>query len=352
MDKEKLELYTDYLISTFGYATATGLSRMVEGQVSHDQITRFLSQETYTSKDLWLQVKSTVRQVEREEGVLIFDDTIQEKPYTDENEVMCWHYDHSKGRTVQGFNLLNCLYHVEGVSIPVAFELIKKPIEYCDLKTQKRKRASLITKNELMREMMQVCVYNKVLFRFVLFDTWFASKENMCYIKETHKKEFICGLKSNRLVALSEEDYQAKRFIRIEDLPWSEETVYMGWLKDVSFPICFVRQVYANKDGSTGILYLACSDTTMTRKDILTTYQKRWPVEVFHKSLKQNAALGKAPVRRVMTQNNHIFATLYAVFKLECLKMKRNLNHFALRAHLYLKAIRIAFDELQTLKAA
>ena len=80
MDKEKLELYTDYLISTFGYATATGLSRMVEGQVSHDQITRFLSQETYTSKDLWLQVKSTVRQVEREEGVLIFDDTIQEKP--------------------------------------------------------------------------------------------------------------------------------------------------------------------------------------------------------------------------------------------------------------------------------
>ena len=87
-----MELYTDYLISTFGYATATGLSRMVEGQVSHDQITRFLSQETYTSKYLWLQVKSTVRQVEREEGVLIFDDTIQEKPYTDENEVMCWHY--------------------------------------------------------------------------------------------------------------------------------------------------------------------------------------------------------------------------------------------------------------------
>ena len=349
MDKEKLELYTDYLISTFGYATATGLSRMVEGQVSHDQITRFLSQEMYTSKDLWLQVKPTVRQVEREDGVLIFDDTIQEKPYTDENEVMCWHYDHSKGRTVQGFNLLNCLYHVEGVSIPVAFELIKKPIEYCDLKTRKKKRASLVTKNELMREMVQVCVQNKLLFRFVLFDTWFASKENMRFIKETLKKVFICALKTNRLVALSEEDYQAKRFIRIEDLPWSEETVFTGWLKNVPFPVCFVQQVFVNKDGSTGILYLACSDTTLTREDILTTYQKRWPVEVFHKSLKQNAALGKAPVRRVMTQNNHVFATLYAVFKLECLKMKRNLNHFALRAHLYLKAIRVAFDELQTL---
>jgi len=61
MNKEHLELYTDYLLSTFGYATATGLSQMVNGQVSHDQITRFLSGQEYTSKDLWMEVKATVR---------------------------------------------------------------------------------------------------------------------------------------------------------------------------------------------------------------------------------------------------------------------------------------------------
>ena len=113
-----------------------------------------------------------------------------------------------------------------------------------------------------------------------------------------------------------------------------------------------VRQIYENKDGSTGIFYLAYSDTTMTRELILTTYQKQWPVEVFHKSIKQNAALGKAPGHRVVTQNKHVFAVLYAVFKLECLKMNQHLSHFALRAHLYLKAIRVAFNELQVLKAA
>jgi len=352
MNKEHLELYTDYLLSTFGYATATGLSRMVEGQVAHDQITRFLSAAEFTSKDLWALVKPTVREVEQDDAVLIFDDTIQEKPYTDENEVMCWHYDHTKGRAVQGFNLLNCLYHVKGITIPVAFELIKKPIEYCDLKTRKHKRASLYSKNELLRQMLLVCVQNKLKFRFVLFDTWFSSKENMCYIKQDLLKDFICALKSNRLVAVSEEAYQAKRFTPIEDLPWQEESVFVGWLKDVPFPMNFVRQVFTNKDGSTGILYLAGSDTTVTRGEILAAYQKRWPVEVFHKSLKQNAALGKAPVRRVIPQNNHVFAVLYAVFKLECLSIKRRLNHFALRAHLYLKAIRVAFDELQTLKTA
>ena len=143
------------------------------------------------SKDLWQEVKATVRKVKQENAVLIFDDTVQEKPYTDENEVMCWHYDHTKGRAVQGFNLLNWLYHVEGISISVAYELIKKPVEYCDLKTHKLKRASLVTKNELMRDILEVCVQNKLLFRFVLFDIWFASKENMSYIQETLKIRII-----------------------------------------------------------------------------------------------------------------------------------------------------------------
>ena len=45
-------------------------------------------------------------------------------------------------------------------------------------------------------------------------------------------------------------------------------------------------QVFTKKDGSTGILYLACRDTTVKRGEILAIYQKRGPVEVFHKSLK------------------------------------------------------------------
>ena len=51
MKKAELELYTDYLISTFGSATATGLSAMVDGDVSHDRVTRFLSETEYASTD-------------------------------------------------------------------------------------------------------------------------------------------------------------------------------------------------------------------------------------------------------------------------------------------------------------
>ena len=157
-------------MSTFGAATATGLSAMVEGEVSHDQVTRFLSAQEYTSKDLWQQVKPTVRSIERDDGVLIFDDTIGEKAWTDESELMCWHFDHCSGRTVRGINLLNALYYCNGTSIRVAFELGTKPIQYSDITTQKLKRKSEKTKNEMMREMIQTCINNTLKFRFVLID--------------------------------------------------------------------------------------------------------------------------------------------------------------------------------------
>ena len=52
---------------------------MVDGDVSHDRGTRFLREREYTSKDLWMQVKSTVREIEGDDEVLIFDGTIQKK---------------------------------------------------------------------------------------------------------------------------------------------------------------------------------------------------------------------------------------------------------------------------------
>jgi len=351
MKKAELELYTDYLIITFGAATATGLSCMVDGDISHDSVTRFLSEREYSSKDLWLQVKSTVRENEKEEGVLIFDDTIQEKVSTDENDIMCWHYDHCSGRTVRGINLLNALYYRGEVSIPVAFEVIKKPLQFCDLQTRKIKRASYVTKNELMREMIATCVNNTLKFRYVLMDSWFGSVENFDFIVKK-KKHFIAALKDNRLIALSLEDKRKGRYTRIDTLELEDKQAVHGWLKDYTKEVLLVRQVFINKDGSTGLLNLVCSDLTCDGNDITALYKKRWKVEVFHKSLKSNAALAKSPTRRVTTQNNHVFMSIYAVFKLECLNMKLKINHFALRTKFYIKATRQAYAELQVLRAA
>jgi hypothetical protein len=351
MKKADLDLYTDYLLSTFGAATATGLSAMVDGDVSHDQVTRFLSAQEYTSKDLWKQVKSTVRSIEHDDGVLIFDDTIEEKTWTDESELMCWHFDHCSGRTVKGINLLNALYYCNGTSIPVAFELVTKPIQYSDLATKKPRRKSEKTKNEMMREMIQTCIHNNLKFRFVLMDSWFSSEENFAFITD-RGRHFIAALKNNRLIALSEEDRKNKRFVRVDALDFPQQTAVQGWLKGYAKAVLVVRQVFKNKDGSTAILHLVCSDLTCDYDSITTGYKKRWQVEVFHKSLKSNANLAKSPTRTLRTQSNHVFMAIYATFKLECLGIANKLNPFALCRKLLINASRTAYAQLQMLRAA
>jgi hypothetical protein len=351
MKKADLELYADYLLSTFGAATATGLSAMVEGDVSHDQVTRFLSAQEYTSKDLWQQVKPTVRSIEHDGGVLIFDDTIQEKAWTDESELICWHFDHCSGRTVKGINLLNALYHCNETSIPVAFELVTKPIQYSDITTKKLKRKSDKTKNEMMREMIQTCIHNSLKFRFVLMDSWFSSEENFEFITDKGR-HFIAALKDNRLIALSQEDRKKKRFTRVDELDFAEHTPVRGWLKGYAKEVLVVRQVFKNKDDSTGVLHLVCSDLTCDYDAVTTTYKKRWQVEVFHKSLKSNASLAKSPTRTVRTQSNHVFMAIYATFKLECLSITNKLNPFALCRKLLINASRAAYAQLQLLRAA
>ena len=82
MNKQLLDLYSDYLISSFNQTTATGLSKLLDGSVSHDKISRFLAERKYTSKDLWKEVKSTIRQIESDTAVLIVDDTIFRKSHT------------------------------------------------------------------------------------------------------------------------------------------------------------------------------------------------------------------------------------------------------------------------------
>ncbi len=126
MNKELLNLYTDYLISSFGATTATGLSNLLDGRVSHDQITRMLAGQKQGSAELWQLVKPQVRKMQSDEGVMIIDDSIEEKPYTDENDIVCWHYDHSKDRLVKGINFMTALYHSQGMSLPVGFTLIAK----------------------------------------------------------------------------------------------------------------------------------------------------------------------------------------------------------------------------------
>lgn len=350
---ELLDIYSDYLISQNHYATATGLSLLVDGQISHDKITRFLNKNQFGSKELWQYVKSDIRRYEQEKGgVLIIDDTIEEKPYTDENGIVCWHFSHTKGQHVKGINLLSCLIRYEDKAFPIGFETVCKDLYFSDIKTKQTRRKSSITKNEQFRALVEQAITNQIKFDYVLADSWFGAKDNMEFIHYQKQKKFIFAIKANRLIASSKEDRKKSRYESLKTLDLKDGEKRIAYLKDIAFPVLITKKIFKNEDGSTGTLYLVTNDLESESDTIYLIYQKRWCIEEYHKSIKQNASLEKSPTKVATSQGNHIFASIIAYCKLELLKVKAHINHFALKYKLIVRANQIAFQELKNLKSS
>jgi hypothetical protein len=138
MGREILDLYSDYLLYSTKQTTATGLSELLDEEISHDKITRFLSSGLFDEKTLWKKTKKLVRAFEENNACLIFDDTVIKKPYMAENEIICRHFDTKEGKAVKGINLLSAVYscgkYRQNVRLPIGYRIIAKTEEYVDEK--------------------------------------------------------------------------------------------------------------------------------------------------------------------------------------------------------------------------
>jgi hypothetical protein len=123
--------------------------------------------------------------------------------------------------------------------------------------------------------LLRVCLHNQIQFRYVLNDSWYASADNMKFIKHDLKKEFAMPLKANRKVALSLEEKQRGRYQAVSKLDLPAGETFQIWLEEVAFPLLLAKQVFTNKDGSKGTLYLVTSDLTLNYDQMTKLYQKR-----------------------------------------------------------------------------
>ena len=129
-------------------------------------------------------------------------------------------------------------------------------------------------------------------------------------------------LESSRTVALSEAEWAQGRFQAVDTLAFPDEQPLRVFLRSVQSTVLVTSQVFTNKDGNQGALYLVSSDISLNQARLTTIYQKRWKVEEYHKSLKQNASISKSPTKTPDTQANHFFAAIPAYTKLEMLNLK------------------------------
>jgi len=371
------DLYTDYLISATQLATITTASEVLG--VSKDKLSRFLGgvelftknqlvdgveqkkgcvkdHISFDNQELWKQVKTDVRSCQTiESAVLIVDDTMIEKPYSEENDIICYHHDHCTGQNIKGINLLNggLYYNNQDLYIPVFAEIISKTIKYTD-KDGKEKRKAEVNKNELFRNNFNQLMKNHVKIDYTLFDIWYGSVDNFNLIN-SHKQRYICPLKSNRKLALSPGEKKQGKWYKLEEITnqLDSQTTLPIWLESCTHMSYLTKQVFTNKDGTSVTMYLITNDQTLTKTQIHTIYQRRWKVEEFHKSLKSNLSLEKSPTKHKTSQSNHIFYSITAFFKLELLTKTtatKHKNHFQLKTSLYVKALKTALEELGKLR--
>jgi hypothetical protein len=154
----------------------------------------------------------------------------------------------------------------------------------------------------MMRSMTAQSIDNQHLpFKYGLADSWFSSSDNMLFIRKS-KKYFLTDMKSNRLCMFATDDRNKGRRSGSDQLPLTPEQPVKVWPKDPEIPVLLCKPVFTNRDGSTGETY---------------------------------------PVR---------FASLLAYVKLERFKFAHRLNHFALKAKIYLVASKAAWNELYKIK--
>ena len=232
------------------------------------------------------------------------------------------------------------------MGLPVGVEYVKKDQAVLG-KNGKTRYKSKETKNEMMRRMVLQATYN-IGIKYVLSDSWFASTSNMQCITEDCNVDFITAIKSNRVVALSQEDKSLGKFTSINSLELEGRTMSV-YFKQYDKPVLIGKQVFKNGDSSTGTLYLATSDLSLDYKSLTTIYEKRWKVEEFFRSIKSNACFAGSPTKIIQTQTAHFTASMISYIKMERLKVRNNKNHYAMKSEIWLAATKAAWKQLDEL---
>lgn len=338
-------VYVDYVLSGSGQISAVDLSEALDGRFSHDQVSRMLSSGEVNDKTLYQKSKTWLRERETKGMVtLSIDDSIAEKPYSEVNGVVNWHYDHTKGFSVKGINFVSALWSDEHISVPVSLQVVEKEQVYKEQKDLWEWKIKT-SKNELFQQMVKRLTRSKEV-DYVLSDSWYSSKDNMQYVYQECQTHFVMALKSNRLVARSEKEAKKGNFIPLEKLRLGKRAVKL-YLKGLDFPVLVVKKTFKNGRKSSGTLYLASSDPELGYEDIFTLYKRRWQIEEYHKSLKSNCSLEKCQASSHAAQKAHFYCAALAYLLLEKTKAKEDKNHFALKKELTIMQVKYGMKAIR-----
>jgi hypothetical protein len=283
--------YCQYLLVSQINYTLTNYAEHTE-KFSHDAANRYISGDEIRPRLVWENVQSQV--VQTPYGFLVFDDTVIDKNFSHEIELVRRQYSGNVHGVLKGIGVVTCVYVNPKLD---QFWIIDYRI-YDPAGDGK-------TKLDHVQEMLLNCVYQKSLaFWSVLMDSWYATKEIMLQI-EKFDKIYYCPLKDNRQV---DDSGGSQPYRRVDSLEWTQAEQQHGKvIKIKGFPGNHKVKVFRVVLSTQRTDYVVTNDMAQDNvKVVQDVCGFRWKVEQFHRETKQLTGAEGCQCRKARIVRNHI----------------------------------------------
>jgi hypothetical protein len=295
------------LLAESKYSGCTRLAEILEG-LSHDSVNRFLLRERYEPKDLFDEIKLHIN---LRGGTLSGDDTVIDKPYSDPQltELIAYFWSGKHHRVVKGIQLITLYYtDLSGKSVPVNYRIYNK---------QEGK-----TKNDYLREMITEVWGWGLQPQMVTTDAWYASKENLKFLKEKGLG-VLMGIAKNRSCSINGRDYT-----QVKNLEIPEEGL-MVHLKSFGKVKVF-RKTFKNEDSRYYIMYVPDEDAliSISRTEFKALHSIHWGIECYHRAIKQVCGIERFMVRTSEAIGTHFFCAIRAFTQLEFMRAEELIENW------------------------
>jgi hypothetical protein len=241
--------------------------------------------------------------------VLVADDTLYHRNRSKKVELLSRVFDHTDGRYYRGFRML-VLAWSDGISfLPVSFALLASgkeknrfvpPRTDIDRRTNGavRRSESIRKATDVLVEMVAEAKASGIRASHLLFDSWFAypaimrkllakGVHTLCMLKITETIRYHFEGEDLHLAAI----YRQIRKRRGRAKILASVMVEIGE-DDKGLPVS-AKVVFVRDRRSKRWLALLSTDTTLSDEEIITTYKRRWDIEVFFKVAKSFLNLAK-----------------------------------------------------------
>ncbi len=312
--------YINFLLASPVVFTCTEAARVqpdTPRRAAHDALTRLLHRLDPDPTPLWDEAQ---QHVILHDGLLILDDTTLDKPYARQIELVHRHWSGNHHRVVSGINLVTLLWSDGTDAIPCDYRLYDKPVDG-------------VTKNAHFRAMLQTAKQRGFCPRFVAFDSWYSSLENLKTSRALGWHWFT-RLKSNRHV---DPDRTGNRALEACEISASGTVVHLK-----GYGLIQVFRLDA-PDGDTE--YWATDVLTMTAGEREALEGKVWTIEEYHRAgalwAQQFCGVERCQVRSARAQRNHIGWAVRAFLRLEHHRIRTGTSWFETKMEIIRTALRL-----------